>query len=1003
MHGFISRSDFSAECRFLPCVKGLCLIVAAILFSSCGDEATQPDLLADGYTIRPEALWTTGVLRTDAQGSPLEWMLPSSQRITPLAVQGSRLLEIDNLTLPLGLVVHPKGKHVILTTAGGGRQALLVIDTISGEITDRVDGDYFLGLAFRPSEGSEIYVSGGGRNLIETYAFEDGTGKLTRDPARSMPLPGFAGGLCVSPDGNLLLAVSQLTGGLTAFDLQTDPPTELGSAATGPNPYAVIIHPGGTEAYVSCERSDEINIFDVSDPSDILMTSALATQKNPEAILLNREGTRLYVTNADQDSLSILEVGTSAPKVLNTVDLRSTPGLEYGSSPNALAFSPSTKRLYIAQAGLNKLAVLNIENGAHLGDIPTGWYPTAVVLHAEENQKSGPGETLFVANGKGVGTPGKGDMGHVPGRISIIPVPGDSDLDTLSGLVKENNAFPARLFDIHPGAWTNPIPRQRGGPTPIKYVFLVVRENKTYDYLLGPYQPAQGHAEGDPDLVMDEYERVLPNLYKMVERFSNCDNYYSNAQASNQGHELLTSSTVNTYVEKLVFADDRPVPFQLEMFANQATWPIKDFIFQNALRNGISFRDYGEAVGMGKDFLILDEQYVHWSLHDPPWFHMFSPDERKIRGRMREWESDRFSGPNFPRLIYMLLPNDHTFGDRFPFPSYKSMVADNDLATGLFVEWLSRSPYWMESVAFITEDDPQQGVDHIDPHRTLMLVVSPWVKRGYVSHVRYNEANLYATMEYLLGLPPLTLFDETAQPMYDLFHATTDAEDFNHAKKDYPWIINLSGTLGSRRTAEMYFAEPDEAEGLMEVQLAMESERKEAKKLTNRVREKAIRLWEGLRRDVFPGNDRSGEPGQPLSPTQVLKAMVERAEQGDREAFEVFLDSGHKDLCSRYREKKEFLTADIMPEDPVEEIFSQFGEYRPRPVSQETDKEIAHVEVVYKDGVSAILWFENEAGKWKFDLSRHLAPTVRILSETALIKEAFEVSKTLRDSSQGSN
>ena len=998
--GFNKRIYISARRSFLACTRIFCLLLAALMSFSCGDDATQPDVGPGGYSIRPEALWTTGVLRTDAQGSPIEWMLPSSQRITPFAVEGARLLEIDDFTLPLGLAIHPTGKHIILTTAGGGRQALLVINAISGAITARVDGDYFLGLAFRPPDGSEVYVSAAGRNLIETYSFDEETGNLNRDPTRSMPLNGFAGGLCVSPDGNLLLAVSQFTGGLTAFDLQANPPNVLGSAETGQNPYTVIMHPGGREAYVSCERSNEVNIFDISDPANILRTKVLPTQKNPEALLLNQEGTRLYVTNADQDSVSILDVGTAEPRVLDTMDLRSTPGLSYGSSPNALAFSPATQRLYIAQAGLNKLAVLDIETGAHLGDIPTGWYPTAVVLHAEESKKAGQKETLFVANGKGVGTPWKGDMGHVPGRISILPVPADSDLEALSREVEENNAFPGRLFDIHPGAWTNPIPRTRGGPTPIKYVFLVIRENKTYDYLLGPYQPARGHAEGDPSLVMDEYETILPNLYALVKRFGNCDNYYSNAQASNQGHELLTSSTVNTYVEKLVFADDRPVPFQLEMFANEATWPMKDFIFQNALRNGISFRDYGEAVGMGKDLLLLDEQYVHWSLHDPPWFHMFSQDERKIQGRISEWESEQFSGPNFPRLIFMLLPDDHTFGDRFLFPTYKSMVADNDFATGLFVDWLSRSPYWMESVAFITEDDPQQGVDHIDPHRTLMLAVSPWVKRGYVSHVRYNEANLYATLEYILGLPPLTLFDEIAQPMYDLFTSSADAEEFDRKKKEYPWRINLTGTMGSRRTAEMYFAEPDEAEGLMEVQLAMEVERKEAKKLTRRIREKAARLWYDLRKDVFSARDSSGGREKSLGPVQVLQAMVELAEEGDRETFEGFLDNAYKDLYSRYREKKEYLDATIMPRDPVGELFSQFGEYRPRPVSLEAERDAAQVDVVYTDGVSSRLRFRKEGGEWKFDFSHHFAPTVRILSDSALIKETFEVSKALRASSQ---
>jgi len=979
----------------------LCLVFSMVCAFSCGgDDETPPESTngPGGFTIRPEALWKPGPVRTDPQGNPLEWLLPNGQGITPFAATGARLLRID-YALPLGLAVHPQGGHLFVTTSGGGDQALLVVDASSGETLHVLEADgYFLGLAFRPPAGEQVYVSGGGRDVIDAYRFDSDTGELLADPERSLYLPpfDFAGGLCVSPDGGMLLAVSQSEGRLTLFDLETT--QTLAMIPTDPNPYAVAIHPAGQEAYVSCEKANTINIFDISDPDHPTRKAVVPVEKNPEALLVNEEGNRLYVTNADEDSVSILAIGTDAPRLLDTIDLRATPGREYGSSPNALAFSPQHERLYVAQAGLNRIAVLDLASGAHLGDIPTAWYPTALALHAEEGRGGLLEETLYVANGKGIGMPGKGSMGHAPGAISVLPVPEDADLARLSEHVAENNALPGRLFEIHDGTWDNPIPPVRGGDTPIKYVFLVVRENKTYDYLLGPYQPPEGEAAGDPELVMDNHDLLLPNLYRLAERFAICDNYCSNAEASNEGHTLLTASTVNTYLQKIVYADGRRLPIELEMVLSPAAWPKKDFIFQNALRNQVSFRDYGEAVGAGRDFLLFNDDYVHQGRYDPPFYNMFSKDVQKMEERIQEWESDRFAGPDkFPRLIFMLLPNDHTFGDDAFFPTYESMVSDNDEATGIFVEWLTRSPYWMESVAFITEDDPQQGYDHIDPHRTLMLVVSPWARRGYVSHVKYSEANLFATIEVLLDLPPMTIFDEVAQPMYDLFTFEPDAEPFAHTQRKWPEEINLPGTLGSRRCAGMYFAEPDQAEGLLEVHLATVAERREAARLPNRMRERASRIWDGLQGNLFETPADSDETRGTIGPQAVLEAMVAQAEDGEWEGFSSSFDEQSEDLLDLYHERKNLLHATNVADDPGDAVFRQFQAYRPRVVGVRVEGDRADVDVVYTSGVSAQLRFRKEATGWKFDLSHHVGPSVRILGDSCLIKRAHMAGKAERE------
>jgi DNA-binding beta-propeller fold protein YncE len=981
--GKLTRSKQGNNAKLL---MQLCVVLLAALVLSCGGDDQEEG--GDGLTILPEATWRAGPVRTDEQGEPLEWLVPNGQRITPFAVDGARLLRID-YALPLGLALHPEGRHIFVSTSGGGTQALLVVGVESGEILHSLEADgYFLGLAFRPPRGEQVYVSGGGRDVIEAYVFDSGTGELIPDPERSLELPDydFAAGLSITPDGGTLLVVSQVTGRLTLFDLEQS--RELASISTGKNPYGVVTHPNGQEAYVSCEGSGTIQVFDVSDPSDPRLMKTVPVEKNPEALLVNEQGDRLYVTNADEDSVSVLEVGTGDPRLLHTIDLRESPDREYGSSPNALAFSARNERLYVAQAGLNRIAVLDLMTGELLGDIPTAWYPTAVALRAEEIGEGFFEETLYVANGKGIGMPWLGKMGHAPGALSILPVPPDDALPGLSRTVAENNAFPGRLFEVDEEGWRNPIPVRRGGLTPIKYVFLVVRENKTYDYLLGPYRPPEGEAEGDPELVMDHYEQLLPNLYRLAERFAICDNYYSNAEASNQGHTILTASTVNTYLDKVVFADGRLIPIELEMVLSPVAWPKKDFIFQNALRNGVSFRDYGEAVGAGRDFLLFNGDYVHQGLFDPPFYNMNSKDVEKMAERIREWESDRFAGPDkFPRLIFMLLPNDHTFGDDAFMPTYESMVSDNDEATGIFVEWLTQSPYWNESVAFITEDDPQQGYDHIDPHRTLMLVVSPWARRGTVSHVKYSESNLYATIEYILDLPPMTIFDEVAQPMYDLFTFSPDREPFEHTERMWPEEFNTVGTQGARLCSDMYFAEPDQAEGLLEAHLATVAERKRAGTLRNRLRERGTRIWEGLGKRLARSQHTTSEMG----PAEVLDLMVARAEEGDLEGFREHLDADHTEVLEAFHHRRQALHATNVTEDPVRELFCQFQENRPRPVSVGLKQDRAEVEAVYEDGVAARLHFCRQSHGWKFDLSHHLAPATRILGDTYLIQQAYSL------------
>ncbi len=984
----------------------LCLVTCmlGIILVSCttdgtGKKVSQIPPSAPELEILPEGLWTTG----QVPDMPGAWILPNGQRITPTAAPGSWRFDMP-YAMPLGLQLHPLGRHLFATNSGGGAAVLLVVDVESGDILSSIrKNGYFLGLAFSP-DGTEVYVSGGGRNVIETYAFDALLGTLEPLAEKTMSAPGFVTGIAVTPDGTRLLAAVQtpevvvgphiidvtiqMPGIFCVFDTSTG--TLLRTCPIGRNPYAVVVHPTGLEAYVSNEMDNTISVIDLSDPSLVRQKSTIAVEKNPEGLSLDRDGARLYVTNADEDSISIIDVQTAMPSLVGTIDLRSSLTEEYGSGPNAVALSSDGSRLYVAQAGQNKLAIIDTSSGAHMGDIPTGWYPTAITIHRgfEEGVSK---DTLYVACGKGIGTPQEGEMDHIPGDINVIPAPEDHELARLTELVLENNALPSRLFSI-PEGYKNPIPVRKGDTSPIKHVFFVVRENKTYDYLLGAFQssrPGSRRANGDPSKTIQDYDKLLPNLYALADRFASADNYYCNAEASNQGHQMLTASMANTYVEKYVFAKKRPIPFEFEMVFSPVAWPKKDYIFQNAIRNGVTLRDYGEAVGAGKDGLLFNSQWVHHGRHDPAWFWLLTRDVDKMAERIAEWESPQYAGEHFPQLIFMLLPNDHTFGYDPLLPTPKSMIADNDDATGILIDWLSHSPYWKESVVFITEDDPQQGSDHVDPHRTILLVVSPWVKRGYVSPVRYSEANIYATIERILGLPPMTIYDDLAQPMYDMFTFEMDDEPFEHLPRVWPREFNPPGTQAEQLSAGMKFTEPDQADGLLEAIRAIEEELEDANRFNRRIERGVVRLWDALTYAVdrlrpVPSDSTAGN-----DPVSTLREMVRYAKAGNREAFASFMDKKAGALLDRYNARREDLHATITSPDPLSDLSSMFKELEPRSVRQEITGETAVVDVVYKNGLSARLDFVNEDGAWRFCLSRHISPTVQVLDDAHRILSSF--------------
>ncbi len=767
---------------------------ALLATAACSNGSTAPR--AGGITVRDEAVLPVGPAGAGA------WILPNGRRIEPF---GS-MVNIDGL--PLTIVLSPDGGTLFVTSNNDdGRLAVSALETANGAILSSIEqpAGLYLGLALAP-DGRTLYAGGGGAERVVILDWDGAT--LTE--RGTIPAGEFPAGLALNPDGSVLFTLTQSGNGLTAFDTASG--AELGRTGTGGNPYAIAVSPDGAEAFVSSEKNGTVDVFDVHDPRSPRQVATIPVQKNPEALVLSRDGTRLYVANSDEDSLSTIDVRKR--KVLSTLDLRTLNSVGYGTGPNGLAFSPDGTRLYVAQAADNRVAVVDLAEARVVGAVPTAWYPTAVAVSPD-------GRRLFVANGKGTGTgPSDGGRDRLVNQatVQLVDVPPDAELARLATRADELAARSARLYDVNPEGFDNPIPRERGGPTPIEHVFLVVRENKTYDALLGDFPGGKGKPEnclycGDP----------TPNLRALVERFASSDNYYSNAETSDQGHQILTSAISNVYVEKNRFASDRPVPFEAEIFLNPAVWPKRQYLFQALLAKQIPFRIYGEAVGTWIGKLIFDARYIHSSPVDPPFFWQYTRDIDKIEGRIAEWEDQ-----GVPPFVYMLLPDDHTLGCESPYPTPRSMVADNDLATGRFVDWLTHSKYWKTSVAFIVEDDPQSGDDHVDAHRSIFVAVSPYARRGHVSHVIGHEGSLLATVEHLLGLDPLTIYDELAQPMWDLFTSTPDLEPYELRSRLVPEEISMPGTNCGFATRGLNFLDPDQATGLAAVLGAHEREARAA-------------------------------------------------------------------------------------------------------------------------------------------------------------------------------
>jgi DNA-binding beta-propeller fold protein YncE len=588
-------------------------------------------------------------------------------------------------------------------------------------------------------------------------------------------------------------------------------------------------------------EANSLWVIDVADPAQPNVTAKIKTGiqvgdksvggSSPGAVVAGRE--RVFVSNATQDSVTIINARSNrVEKTILLEPATTVKGLR-GVLPFGMALSPDEKRLYVACSGINAVAVLDAQKGQVMGYFPTAWFPARLAVSPD-------GKMLYVANTKGFGAGPNGgpnfqegpegvyigDITH--GFVSIISsIPNGRALEQMTARVLANNGFVSTTRAV-PHSAASPVPPPGQPSTKIHHVVFIVRENRTFDEVFGDLRIAGATVEGEPSmarwgenaLVKEKGEpavvedaRVTPNAHALARKFAFSDNFYVDSDVSVDGHHWLVGNYPNEVVEsvwpaayghQLSFVPDADAPGRLGIECGNPcpeSYLEAGSLWEHLARHHISFRNYGEGVSMagsnGGPGLMptglreavnmpMPEVLFENTSRSYATFNTNISDQYRFGQFQREFELRFANGKgSLPQFLYIWLPNDHTAKPR-PEDGYRyraSYVADNDLALGKLVELFSQSPFWKDMAIFVTEDDAQGGQDHVDAHRSVLLVISPYARRG-VSHVHTSVASILKTFDLIFGLPQLNQYDAAATDLSDMFIDRPDFTPFEALPSD---------------------------------------------------------------------------------------------------------------------------------------------------------------------------------------------------------------------------
>lgn len=823
-------------------------VVAVSFFSGCQTPEVTPDSTAARYISTKDFVgrWQKNYIVT-----------PVNQILMPFG----QMLDLPEIR-PQALALSPDGK--LLVTAGKTHE-LVVIDPAAGKTLQRVplpsdkatdatadvvsthilDPDKegqlgFTGLVFSP-DGKRIYLSNvnGSIKVFDVDADHQVKGRFSINlPSANAPRrkPEIPAGLRFSADGTKLYVALNLSNRLAEMDAATG--KILRTWDVGFQPFDVVL--AGGKAYVSNwggRRADTNSVtgpggrgtkvrvdpvrfiasegsVSVIDLKANRVSKEIVTGLHASGLAVSPDQRYVIVANAASDTLNAIDTRTD--EIIETIWSKLTPGELFGASPNALTFDRSGDHLYVCNGTQNAVAVIRFRPGKSQmeGLIPVGWFPGAIVDDARR-------DSLYVANIKGLG-PGRQrkSNGKVEfnshqyyGSLIFLRKPGAGKLKMLTRVVVGNYREPvlqeARL-PTRPNQPARPVPERVGEPSVFKHVVYLIKENRTYDQVLGDVKAGNG----DPELCVFP-EKITPNEHKMVNDFVLLDNTYCSGILSADGHQWADTAFATDYMERSFAGFPRSYPDGMEDDDVDAmAYAPSGFIWDDMIAHGNTVRSYGEFAitekrwrdksrkgdinfaDHWKDFQAGNRDIQIWSrpavesLRD----HMSTntvgwdldiPDVFRAREFIKELKQYEQTG-DFPQLVIICLPNDHTSGTRAGAPTPAAQVADNDLAFGQIVEAISHSRFWKDTCIFGIEDDPQAGWDHVSGYRTTAYLMSPYTKRNTVVSTQYNQTSLLRTMELILGLPPMNQMDASATPMFDCFTDTPDFTPFTAVANNVP-------------------------------------------------------------------------------------------------------------------------------------------------------------------------------------------------------------------------
>ncbi len=546
-------------------------------------------------------------------------------------------------------------------------------------------------------------------------------------------------------------------------------------------------------------------------------------------MLLTEDQKTLYVACANSNNVSVIDVPSG--KNLETISSALFATASNGSTPNSVSLSADQRVLLIANATNNNVAVIDVsERGRSrsLGFIPVGWYPTCARFNPHDGK-------IYVANGKGltskanrggpnpINDPPKTTREYIgglfQGTFAQIEPPSPQEMSRYTKTafacspLREDKAPVAQPADPN-----NPVPSKVGDPSPIKYCLYIIKENRTYDQVLGDLP--QGN--GDAGLCIFP-RKVTPNHHAIAEQFVLLDNFYVESEVSADGHEWTMAAYATDFVEKtwpLMYRGSREGKLKYPAEGSfEIAHPSSGYLWDRAAQANVTYRSYGEFIAnpavIGQPATAKVKALEG---HFDPFYHGYDLNYRDVdRAARFIAELKRFEAEGeMPRLQIIRLPNDHTQGTAVGKLTPTAMVADNDLALGQLLDALSHSKFWKETAVFVVEDDAQNGSDHVDAHRTIAFVAGPHVKRGHVDSHMYSTSSMLRTMELILGLQPMTQFDAAALPLYDSFTSTPDTMPYKHLPAQVDLNeVNKPDAYGAKLSASFDFSREDAADDLL--------------------------------------------------------------------------------------------------------------------------------------------------------------------------------------------